>query len=61
MIFGKKYGETGSTSNRLRSGRPPKLNEDQKKAIVATAEKNRRKPLRDIGNEHDPPVCRTVV
>lgn len=47
----KRYKNTGSTENYLRSGRPTKLSDVMKRHIIQTALKSRRKPFREIGNE----------
>ncbi|GLB43486.1 hypothetical protein LshimejAT787_1303870 [Lyophyllum shimeji] len=46
----KKYRATGSTSNRRRSGRPSKLSDTDKCAIVRAAVKERRKPFCELAN-----------
>lgn len=46
----RKYLETGSTSNKSKSGRPSKVNDRGKRAILRTAIKSRRMPLNEVAN-----------
>jgi transposase len=59
-IWGK-YRATGTTSNRPRSGRPPKVTEKTRRLLVWTARKNRRTPLKDIGNQMEPKLSGPTV
>lgn len=45
------FKQTGSTSNKPRTGRPSKLTDYDKRQIVRTARKNRRMPLTQITNQ----------
>ncbi|CAK5277234.1 unnamed protein product [Mycena citricolor] len=57
----KKYRETGSVSDRPKSGRPKKVTPEMESEMVETARENRRLPFCDIGNMTDPPVGATTV
>jgi transposase len=56
-----KFLDTGSASNRPRSGRPSKLSESEKENVRELATHRHRKPFCEIGNELMPPVCATTV
>ncbi|KAF5339058.1 hypothetical protein D9757_015520 [Collybiopsis confluens] len=56
-----KYQQTGTTSNRARSGRPAKLDERTTRKLVREARNNRRKPFREIGNSVEPRLGATTV
>lgn len=57
----RKYRETGSTTNKQRSGRPPIFSAPEKVQIVEMAVENCRKPFRDIGNEITPSASESTV
>jgi transposase len=47
----QRFKEMGSTANKLRTGRPSKLTEYDKRQIIRTARKNRRMPLTELTNQ----------
>jgi transposase len=56
-----KFQKTGSTTNRPRSGRPPKVDEHMHRLIVWKARKNRKMPFRQIGNLVEPRLSASTV
>ncbi|KAJ7587668.1 hypothetical protein C8J56DRAFT_755644, partial [Mycena floridula] len=56
-----KFLETGTTSNRPRSGRPSKLDEAGKAEVVRKVVQSRRKAFQEIGNEMMPPVGEKII
>ena len=57
----KKWKETGTTHNRPRSGRPPKVTDQSTRLLVRNARKNRRMPLQDLGRLHEPEISSATV
>jgi transposase len=57
----KRFKETGSVTDKPRSGRPPRLDERGKRHLALLARQNRRKPLADVGNLMQPPVPETTT
>jgi transposase len=56
-----KFRETGSTKNRPRSGRPPKVTERMHRHVVRLSVKDRWMPFREIGNLVEPQLSATTV
>lgn len=57
----QRYKETGSASNRHRTGRPSILTNYDKREIIRTARKNRRMPLGQITNQISANVSTTTI
>jgi transposase len=57
----KRYRQTGSASNKHRSGRPSILTEYDQREIIRTARKNRRMPLTELTNEISAKVSVTTI
>lgn len=47
----KRFKETGSVSNKPRTGRPNKLTDHDEREIIRTARKNRHMPLTEVTNQ----------
>jgi transposase len=56
-----KFLETGSTHNRPRSGRPPKITERTERQVIREVRKHRRMPFRDIGNHVEPQISENSI
>ena len=57
----KRFKQTGSTSRKRGSGRPTKLNDRDRRAIVRTARKNRRMGLRELRNQTTAEISTTTI
>lgn len=56
-----KFNKFGATHGRMRSGRPRKLSDRAKRAVVLLAQKNRRLGLAALGNSVNPKVSSSTI